>query len=113
MTIRRKVITLLGGVTWRKDQREEGPAARVVGNVNPAAMRFHNLAHDREPQSGPHGFVSCLTAPEAIEDVSTILFRNAFSAIGDGHAAVGMHGDDDLAARRRVNNRILDDVADR
>src|SRR5450631_2177185 len=96
----------------RKDEREDRAAVRPGIHPDAAAMRFHDLRDDGETQPGAvRG--RRVAAPEALEDPRAIFLRYARPAVADVDAAAGARADRDFGARRRVDDRILDQVADR
>src|SRR6266436_10175657 len=81
-------------------------------DLDVAAMRFHDLRDDGEPQPG----AVCgrrPAPPEALEDPLAVFAGHARSVVADVDAAVGARADRDFGVWWRVDDRILDQVADR
>src|SRR5215472_9810073 len=93
-------------------EREFRTAAGIAVNSDACSVRLGNLVHDRQPKTGAMQ-VSCVASPEPLEYSFSVLGRNTWSVIGDTDTTVARHRHHDLAARRRMGNRILSEIADR
>src|SRR5262249_49503771 len=72
-------------------------------------MRAHDFADDGEAEAGAF-LLFARAAPEPLENVLAILWRHAATAIGhfDAAGTIDRHGH--LRSRRRVSDRVLDQV---
>ena len=95
-----------------EDEREDRAAVRSGLHPDAAAMGFHDLRDDGEAQPGAvRGRRPA--APEALENPRAVFLGHARPVVADVDAAAGARADRDFAARRCVDDRILDQVADR
>ncbi len=74
------------------------------------AMRPDDLHDDRQTQSGAVA-TSSLAAPEALEDVRTILHRDARAAVQNTDRPTRVELDDYLGVGGGVDERIFDEIA--
>jgi hypothetical protein len=75
-------------------------------------MRLDDLQNDRQTQTGAVG-ASSLAAPEALEDVRPIVGRDPRPAVLDTDRAPLVDFDDHLGSRRRMHERVFDQIAQR
>src|SRR5262245_3369168 len=64
----------------RQREREDRPAARPVGGPDPPAVRRHNRAADRQPQS--HATLCRFGAVEFVKDLLLVAGRYPWPAVG-------------------------------
>jgi hypothetical protein len=75
-------------------------------------MGFHDFGHDGEAQSGALARGD-LAPPEPVENALALVDGDTGTAVGDSDSSLRVDLDHDLAARGRVRDRVLDQVADR
>ena len=75
-------------------------------------MRPDDLHDDRQTQPGSVG-TNPFAAPEALKDVRPIFRRNAWTAVQDADRALRVDLDDHFGPRRRMHERIFNEIAQR
>src|SRR3989442_10006206 len=95
----------------RKSQPEARAAVLGALDLDLAAVRFRDLADDREPEPGPGQPARGKRPVEAVEDEGQVLVVDPRPVIADRHLTVS-HADLDLAARRTPLGSVVEQVAD-
>src|SRR5206468_10313029 len=98
----------------REPQLEARAAERRPRHAKPAGVQLRDRAREREPESVTLPLLAG-QAREAIEHALAIGLRDARARVvdGDRDAAVAPRGADlDAAARRRVAERVVEQVGD-
>ena len=93
------------------------PPPGVSSHQYAAAVRGHERVHDRQAEPGAGGVGARVEARELLEDALALLRRDAGPVIGDAdlHSGWVRHrsgGHEDLGARRREPQRVLEQVAE-
>src|SRR2546427_11405573 len=99
----------------RQLEREAAALADLALQVDAAAVRLHDVAHDGEPEAGRAELAAVGTLHEALEDALALLGGDAGPAVGDGHEhrALCRSGlDPNATAARRVAERVGDQVGE-
>ena len=73
-------------------------------------MRLDDLHNDGQTKPGSIG-TNPLAAPEALEDVRLILSRDARTAVLDADRARRIEFHNHLSSRRRMHERVFDQIA--
>ena len=95
-----------------KDKRQHSAAARIVSYGNMAAVRLYDFEDDREPEARPAG-LGVLPAPEALEDMLTVLKPHTLALVSDADASRTLNAHCDLCVFRRMRKRVLNEIPER
>src|SRR5438552_18902578 len=69
----------------RQLEREAAALADLALQVDAAAVRLHDVAHDGEPEAGRAGLGPVGALHEALEDALALVWRDAGAGVADGH----------------------------
>src|SRR5882724_12545034 len=99
------MLTMVGERSCARElDREPAAAADLALEVDPPAVRLHDIAHDRKPEAGCA--TGLLALGESLEDPLALVGRDAGPAVlhGEAHSVTGgPERDLDRAAARRVS----------
>src|SRR5206468_6051858 len=100
----------------RQLEREAAALADLALQVDAAAVRLHDVAHDGEPEAGRAELAAVGTLHEALEDALPLVRRDAGPRVADGHPhrpVLRRRLDPDTPAAGRVAQRVRDQVGER
>src|SRR5262245_46037188 len=112
-TIRTFGISRLQG----EPDRERAPAPRLALDRHSAAMRLHDVMHDRKPEPAPLDVVD-QAAPHAVEPLENaplLVLRDPHAVVGDGDREVSPLGPDldrDALVVPRVLERVVEEIVE-
>src|SRR5689334_14229925 len=85
-----RIVAMNGSAPWQLEREAAAGSGRAV-EEDAAAVRLHDVAHDREAEAGGADLTAVRALREALEDALLLRGRDAGAGVADGDAdgAVG------------------------